>query len=259
MCASFPFYSASAVTRLTFRVSAQNGDALSKIYVGTGAINTSFTRTGKKSLAGLLSDASKRFVLLPASMGSSQEVSYSHSAERNSVNRVFQQQLFDSGKQKAIDALLVRRFLPTCAPIVCSDLCTTIRGDDSHNAPFPQGNLATSRRVRIYNPIHESLRSQLRDREHEFTTYDTETIWVGTYNLNGRPPSDESLLPWLFPTAGERDPSDCPTWPGEVTDAQYSPTGPDPSLLVLGFQEIVPLSPQQIMATDPEKKYAGST
>lgn len=48
---------------------AQNGDALSKIYVGTGAINTSFTRTGKKSLAGLLSDASKRFVplLLPAS------------------------------------------------------------------------------------------------------------------------------------------------------------------------------------------------
>lgn len=154
---------------------ADNGDALSKIYVGTGAINTSFTRTGKKSLAGLLSDASK------------------------SVNRVFQQQLFDSGKQKAIDALL--------------------------------GNLATSRRVGIYNPIHESLRSQLRDREHEFTTYDTETIWVGTYNLNGRPPSDESLLPWLFPTAG-----------------------PDPSLLVLGFQEIVPLSPQQIMATDPEKK-----
>ncbi|KWU46417.1 DNase I-like protein [Rhodotorula sp. JG-1b] len=156
---------------------ADNGDALSKIYVGTGAINTSFTRTGKKSLAGLLSDASK------------------------SVNRVFQQQLFDSGKQKAIDALL--------------------------------GNLATSRRVRIYNPIHESLRSQLREREHEFTTYDTETIWVGTYNLNGRPPSDESLLPWLFPSAGE---------------------GPDPSLLVLGFQEIVPLSPQQIMATDPEKK-----
>lgn len=41
----------------------QNGDALSKIYVGTGAINTSFTRTGKKSLAGMLSDASKRCAL----------------------------------------------------------------------------------------------------------------------------------------------------------------------------------------------------
>ncbi|GAA5989221.1 hypothetical protein JCM10908_001213 [Rhodotorula pacifica] len=154
---------------------ADNGDALSKIYVGTGAINTSFTRTGKKSFAGLLSDATK------------------------SVNRVFQQQLFDNGKQKAIDALL--------------------------------GNLATSRRVRIFNPVHKALRAQLREHEHEFTSYSTETIWVGTYNLNGKPPSNESLLPWLFPTEG-----------------------PDPSLLVLGFQEIVPLSPQQIMATDPEKK-----
>jgi hypothetical protein len=38
----------------------QNGDALSKIYVGTGAINSSFTRSGKRNLAGLLSDASKR-------------------------------------------------------------------------------------------------------------------------------------------------------------------------------------------------------
>ncbi|BGP54025.1 Inositol-1,4,5-trisphosphate 5-phosphatase 1 [Rhodotorula sphaerocarpa] len=160
---------------------ADNGDALSKIYVGTGALNTSFTRTGKKSLAGLFSDASK------------------------SVNRVFQQQLFDSGKQKAIDALLFNL--------------------------FPKGNLATSRRVRIFNPIHDVLRAELREREDEFTSYSTETIWVGTWNVNGRPPSDESLLPWLFPTEG-----------------------PEPSLLVLGFQEIVPLSPQQIMATDPEKK-----
>lgn len=31
---------------------AENGDALSKIYAGTGALNTSFTRTGKRTLAG---------------------------------------------------------------------------------------------------------------------------------------------------------------------------------------------------------------
>ncbi|GAA6051835.1 hypothetical protein JCM3770_005490 [Rhodotorula araucariae] len=154
---------------------ADNGDALSKIYVGTGAINTSFTRTGKKSLAGMLSDASK------------------------SVNRVFQQQLFDGGKQKAIDALL--------------------------------GNLATSRKVRIFNPIHDTLRAQLSARAAEFTTHEPATVWVGTYNLNGKAPGAESLLPWLFPVEG-----------------------PEPALLVIGFQEIVPLSPQQIMSTDPEKK-----
>ncbi|GAA5968165.1 hypothetical protein JCM11641_003755 [Rhodosporidiobolus odoratus] len=154
---------------------ADNGDALSKIYVGTGAINTSFTRTGKKSLAGLLSDASK------------------------SVSRVYQQQFVDGGKQKAIDALL--------------------------------GNLATSRKVRVYNPIHDALRQQLRARSAEYTSYESTTVWVGTYNLNGKPPGSESLLPWLFPVEG-----------------------PDPALLVVAFQEIVPLSPQQIMSTDPEKK-----
>ncbi|GAA5914549.1 hypothetical protein JCM8208_001200 [Rhodotorula glutinis] len=154
---------------------ADNGDALSKIYVGTGAINTSFTRSGKKSLAGLLSDASK------------------------SVNRVFQQQLFDTGKQRAIDALL--------------------------------GNLATSRKVRIFNPIDDTLRAQLRARADEFTSHEPATLWVGTYNLNGKAPGSESLLPWLFPV-----------------------DGPDPALLVIGFQEIVPLSPQQIMSTDPAMK-----
>ncbi|GAA6009081.1 hypothetical protein JCM10207_004086 [Rhodosporidiobolus poonsookiae] len=154
---------------------ADNGDALSKIYVGTGAINTSFTRTGKKSFAGLLSDASK------------------------SVNRVFQQQLFDSGKQKAIDALL--------------------------------GNLASSRKVRIFNPVYDTLRTRLRERAREYTAYESTTVWVGSYNLNGKPPGSESLLPWLFPIEE-----------------------PDPAFLVIAFQEIVPLSPGQIMATDPEKK-----
>ncbi|GAA5965786.1 hypothetical protein JCM21900_004989 [Sporobolomyces salmonicolor] len=154
---------------------ADNGDALSKAYTGTGAINTSFTRTGKKSFAGMLSDASK------------------------SVNRVFQQQFVDGGKQKAIDALL--------------------------------GNLATSRKVRVYNPVHDTLRAQLRARAAEYTSFESTSLWVGTYNLNGKAPSSESLLPWLFPVSG-----------------------PDPSFLVLAFQEIVPLSPQMIMATDPEKK-----
>lgn len=31
---------------------AENGDALSRIYAGTGALNTSYTRSGKRTLAG---------------------------------------------------------------------------------------------------------------------------------------------------------------------------------------------------------------
>lgn len=33
---------------------AENGDALSRIYAGTGALNTSYTRSGKRTLAGEL-------------------------------------------------------------------------------------------------------------------------------------------------------------------------------------------------------------
>ena len=62
----------------------QNGDALARIYAGTGALNTSFTRSGKKTLAGVLSDASK------------------------SVGRMYIANFTDSGKQHAIDEMLVR-------------------------------------------------------------------------------------------------------------------------------------------------------
>lgn len=63
---------------------AENGDALAKIYAGTGALNTSFTRSGRKTLAGVLSDATK------------------------SVGRMYQSNFVDTGKQQAIDELLVR-------------------------------------------------------------------------------------------------------------------------------------------------------
>nr|XP_031862893.1 uncharacterized protein CI109_001367 [Kwoniella shandongensis]KAA5529965.1 hypothetical protein CI109_001367 [Kwoniella shandongensis] len=61
---------------------ADNGDRLSKIYAGTGAINTSATRSGKKTFAGLLSDATK------------------------SVGRAYINNFQDKGKQTAIDMLL---------------------------------------------------------------------------------------------------------------------------------------------------------
>ncbi|CUA69373.1 hypothetical protein RSOLAG22IIIB_03896 [Rhizoctonia solani] len=154
---------------------AENGDALSRIYAGTGALNTSFTRTGKRTFAGLLADATK-------------------SVARSYINN-FQ----DKGKQAAIDLLL--------------------------------GNMNTQRQVTIFDPIHDSVRAALAERLPEYSSPHKCQIFVGTWNLNGRPPADE-LLPWLFPRADSTD----------------------PDLFVLGFQEIVPLTAQQIIQTDPEKK-----
>jgi synaptojanin len=58
--------------------------------------------------------------------------------------------------------------------------------------------------------------------------------WVGTYNLNGRTNGiDQDLSPWLYPP--------------ELGDAL-------PDIMAVGFQEIVELSAQQIMNSDPTRK-----
>jgi hypothetical protein len=83
---------------------------------------------------------------------------------------MYQSNFVDSGKQKAIDALL--------------------------------GNLSSSQKIRVFNPLNDAVHSTLMDRATSYTSYETISIWVGTYNLNGKGPSTESLLPWLFPTPG---------------------------------------------------------
>ena len=57
--------------------------ALSKIYAGTGALKSSFTRHGKMSLAGAIADA------------------------RKSATRVYINNFTDKGRQNTIDMLLV--------------------------------------------------------------------------------------------------------------------------------------------------------
>lgn len=62
---------------------ADNGDALSKIYAGTGALKSSFTRKGKMSLAGAIADATK------------------------SATRIYINNFADKDRQNTIDVLLV--------------------------------------------------------------------------------------------------------------------------------------------------------
>lgn len=61
---------------------ADNGDQISQIYTGTNALKSSFTRKGKMSLAGAISDATK------------------------SVSRLYINNFVDKGKQQNIDGLL---------------------------------------------------------------------------------------------------------------------------------------------------------
>lgn len=62
---------------------ADSLQALSKIYAGTGALKSSFTRNGKMSLAGAIADA------------------------RKSAARIYINNFVDKGRQNTIDMLLV--------------------------------------------------------------------------------------------------------------------------------------------------------
>jgi hypothetical protein len=157
---------------------ADNGDALSKIYAGTGALKTSFTRSGKMSLAGAIADA------------------------RKSATRLYINNFADKGRQNTIDVLL--------------------------------GRLVGQRPVYLYDPINEYVNSELARRLPEYSSTQVVNIWVGTYNVNGRSDGiNEDLSAWLFPDGD---------------------SGQHPEMVVVGFQEIVELSPQQIMNSDPTRK-----
>jgi len=157
---------------------ADNGDVLSKIYAGTGALNTSFTRGGKQTFSGILSNASK------------------------SVGRMYNSNFIDKSKQAYIDLML--------------------------------GNLSGQKPVTVFDPLNDTIKRMLHDRRPDYSQTIPISLWVGTYNVNGRAPpmaNNDELMAWLCPI---------PNF--------------EPDLLAVSFQEIVKLSPQQIMVTDPEKK-----
>ncbi|OLN82021.1 Inositol-1,4,5-trisphosphate 5-phosphatase 1-like protein 2 [Colletotrichum chlorophyti] len=157
---------------------ADNGDALSKIYAGTGALKSSFTRHGKMSLAGAVADM------------------------RKSVQRLYHNNFTDSARQTTIDRLL--------------------------------GRLVNQVPVLLFDPISDFVSAELTKRSAEYSSSQDITMLVGTFNLNGRTEGiDEDLTPWLSPE--------------ELGNAQ-------PEIVAVGFQEIVELSPQQIMNSDPSRK-----
>ncbi|KAI7900605.1 SacI homology domain-containing protein [Cokeromyces recurvatus] len=157
---------------------AENGDGLSKIYAGTGALKSGFTRTGKVTFMNVLSDATR------------------------SVNRFYINNFQDKARQEVIDQLL--------------------------------GKLANQTMIAIHDPISDRVTRQLTKRIKEYSHNRRVTIFAGSYNLNGKSFKGELLNPWLLQHF---------RWSEE-----------EPDIYVIGFQEIVELSPQQVMATDAEKR-----
>lgn len=91
------------------------------------------------------------------------------------------------------------------------------------------GLMAGQRPVVLFDPVSDSVQSALLARRNEYSTPRNLKFFSGTWNVNGKLP-DDSLDAWLFP--------------GDLTADIYA----------IAFQEIVELTPQQIVQPDPAKK-----
>ena len=160
---------------------ADCGDALSKIYAGTGALKSSYTRSGKHSLAGVFADV------------------------RKSAQRLYINNFEDKGRQNTIDMLL--------------------------------GRLIGQTPVNLFDPINDWVTTEASRRAGEYTSSEQITLWVGTFNLNGKSHgTSENLSPWLCPNVEE--------------NLRL------PEIYGVAFQEIVDLDVQQILSTDPHRRQA---
>ena len=86
-----------------------------------------------------------------------------------SVSRMYQNTFVD-GKQLTIDILV---------------------GVDGRN----------SRKVKVYNPASEYIKSKLKEQENSFTSFENVKIFTGTYNVNAFNPlmtKNIDLTSWLF-------------------------------------------------------------
>ncbi|KAI8995963.1 SacI homology domain-containing protein, partial [Gaertneriomyces semiglobifer] len=154
---------------------ADNGDWLSRIYAGTGAMKSSYTRKGKATVLGFLDDAAK------------------------SVNRFVINNFQDKTRQEAIDLLLGKLALP-------------------------------GSNILLRNPMHDAVVKEMKARLHEYSSARMVTLFLGTWNVNGRQSRGESLNSWLF-----------------------SDKVKFPEVYAIGVQELIELTPGAYITIDTNK------
>lgn len=164
---------------------AENGDALSRIYAGTGALNTSFTRSGKRTLAG-----TRHFSLVLLLRSFIPEGVLSDATK--SVSRAYINNFQDKGKQVAIDMFLVKIF--PCSGNQISET-STFAGKPQQPATSDYLRSDTRLRPGYIGPtvdlptilaISPPGRLTHDFRSTEYSTSKQCSIFVGTWNLNGR-------------------------------------------------------------------------
>lgn len=165
----------------------KNGDDLSRIYAGTGALHTSFTRTGRRTLAG-----TRHFPLvlpLPSFIPGG-----FLSRATKTVSRAYINNFQDDGKQFAIDMLLVR-------------LCS-YAGNQITKTSTLQGNIKNQLQVTIDYAIDDSVRTTLGQLYISLTIPMVSSPGPLTRDFRSAEYStstQSSVLPWLPPRPSEQN------------------------------------------------------
>lgn len=94
------------------------------------------------------------------------------------------------------------------------------------------GRTAGQHKVLLFDPINDYVTLEVKKRAAEYSSTRNIKVFAGTFNLNGVvQPRD--LSEWLFPANGGDD---------------------LPDIVLVGFQEIVELTPSQILNAEPAKR-----
>lgn len=117
-----------------------------------------------------------------------------------SVSRMYQNAFIDGKKQSTMDILL--------------------------------GYDKVTKKIRIYDPVNEYVRENLKKEAGKFTRHEDISIFTGTFNLNNLDPKPTlDLSSWLFPP--------------ETTDL--------PDIFAIGLQELIELNAGSILSADASK------
>ncbi|ANB15579.1 phosphatidylinositol-3-/phosphoinositide 5-phosphatase INP53 [Sugiyamaella lignohabitans] len=97
------------------------------------------------------------------------------------------------------------------------------------------GRIEGQVQVILHDPIYDYVNAEVSRRKNEYSSSRDIKIFAGTFNINGKM-ADEDLSSWLFPESETRTKDDLP------------------DLYLIGFQELVELTPGQILNADAGKK-----
>ncbi|KAH3676140.1 hypothetical protein WICMUC_002162 [Wickerhamomyces mucosus] len=94
--------------------------------------------------------------------------------------------------------------------------------------------------VKLHDPIHDFISSQLQQRQMEYSTQREIKIFTSTFNVAAST-TEEDLTSWIFPD-------------NSSNDVNEGKTNNDYDLVAIGLEEIVELTTSKMLTTDNSKK-----